>query len=140
MSQPLVIPLRPSRVFASALTLVAGTGLGCAWISLPLPAFLLVAPGVLLAWGWHCAQALQRGKTWQRTLVLDADGGARCEDALGRWSDAQVLPGGYVSAWLTVVMLGAGKRRRALVLPPDAALAEDLRRLRVWLRWRLVRT
>jgi hypothetical protein len=39
---------------------------------------------------------------------------------------------------LIVVILGkGGERGRSLVLLPDSAAAEELRRLRVWLRWRL---
>ena len=118
---------------------MAATALTCAWISLPTPAFVPVAAGTGLAWGWHFAQALQRGSAGLRTLELNANGSARCQDALGQWHEAEILPGSYVSTWLTVVNLGASGRRRSLVLLPDAAAAEDLRRLRVWLRWRLAR-
>ena len=141
MSQTtLTVSLRPSRVLALALTLVAAAALVCAWISLPGLAFPPVAAGVALAWAWHLAQALQRGKSATRTLELNAQGGARCQDGLGLWHDAKILPGSYVSGWLIVLILGASdRRRRSLVLLPDAAAAEDLRRLRVWLRWRLAR-
>jgi hypothetical protein len=45
-----------------------------------------------------------------------------------------------VSGWLVVVNLGAGGARgRSVALLPDCAVAEELRRLRVWLRWRLGR-
>ncbi|MGP1681757.1 MAG: protein YgfX [Giesbergeria sp.] len=136
----LTVCLRPSRVLALALTVMAGTALACAWISLPTPAFLPAAAGIGLAWGWHFALALQRGSSGLRTLELNAAGGARCQDALGQWHETEVLPGSYVSGCLIVVILGAsGRRRRSLVLLPDAAAAEDLRRLRVWLRWRLAR-
>ena len=111
-----------------------------AWISLPGLAFPPVAAGIALAWAWHLAQALQRGRSATRTLELNATGGARCQDGLGQWLDAEILPGSYVSGWLIVLILGAGgRRRRALVLLPDAAATEELRRLRVWLRWRLGR-
>jgi toxin CptA len=74
-------------------------------------------------------------------LELHATGGARFQDAMGQWHEAEVLPGSYVSGWLMVVILGtSGARRRSLVLLPDSAAAGDLRRLRVWLRWRLART
>ncbi len=136
----LIVSLRPSRVLALVLTFVAGAALACAWISLPTPAFLPVAAGICLAWGWHCAQALQRGRRGLRTLELNAEGDARCQDALGQWHEAEILPGSYVSGWLTVVILGAGGRRsRPLVLLPDSASVGELRRLRVWLRWRLAR-
>ena len=120
---------------------MSAAALACAWISLPQLAFLLLAAGILLAWAWHVARALQWGKSVPRTLELNAKGGARCRDGTGQWQEAEILPGSYVSGWLIVVILGAGgRRRRSLVLLPDAAEAEELRRLRVWLRWRLARS
>ena len=140
MSQTLSLALRPSRVLALALTLIAAAALACAWVSLPGLAFAPIAAGIALAWAWHCAQALQRGACATRTLELSAEGGVRFEDGQGRWQDAEIQSDSYVSGWLIVVNLGAGGRcRRSLVLLPDAAAAEDLRRLRVWLRWRLGR-
>jgi len=119
---------------------MSAAALACAWISLPQPAFLPVAAGILLAWAWHVARALQWGKTVPRALELNAKGGARYRDGTEQWQEAEILPGSYVSGWLIVVILGAGaRRRRSLVLLTDAAEAEELRRLRVWLRWRLAR-
>lgn len=137
MSQSLTVSLRPSRVLALALTVMAVTALACAWISLPRLASAAVAAGIVLAWAWYFAQALQRSPSALRTLELNPAGGARCEDSLGRWREAEILPGSYVSSWLIVVILGInGRRERSLVLLPDAAPAEELRRLRIWLRWR----
>lgn len=119
---------------------MAAAALACAWISLPGLAFAPVAAGIALAWAWHLALALQRGKAATRRLELNATGGARCQDGLGQWLDAEILPGSYVSGRLIVLILGGGGRRRALVLLPDAAAAEELRRLRVWLCWRLGRS
>ncbi len=117
---------------------MAGAALACAWISLPMAAFLPIAAGITLAWAWHCAQALQQRHSAVRTLELDAKGGVRCQDGLGNWQEATILPGSYVSRWLVVLMLSEnGRRRRSLVLLPDAAAPDELRRLRVWLRWRL---
>ena len=140
MIQTLSLALRPSRVLALALTLMAAAALACAWISLPALAFAPVAAGVALAWTWHCAQALQQGAGAVRTLELGVQGGVRLQDGRGAWQEAEILPDSYVSGWLIVVnMATGGRRRRSLVLLPDAAAAEDLRRLRVWLRWRLGR-
>ena len=119
---------------------MAGMALACAWIGLPGAAFPPVALGIVLAWGWHLAQALQQGRSAIRAMELNATGGVRWQDGLGQWQDAQVLPGSYVSGWLIVVILGAGGwRGRSLALLPDSAAAEELRRLRAWLRWRLAR-
>ena len=138
MIQTLTVSLRPSRLLALCLTVMAGAALVCAWISLPALAFPPVAAGIALAWAWHLAQALQRGAGAARALELAAKGDIRWQDGSGQWHDAEVLPSSYVSDWLVVVNLGvAGARGRSLVLLPDCALAEELRRLRVWLRWRL---
>ena len=138
MNQTLTVTFGPSRVLALALTLMAGAALGCSWISLPAPAFLPAAAGIALAWFWHLAPVLMRGRRAVHALELGAKGDARWKDGAGQWIEAEIQPGGYVSDWLVVINLRAsGGRGRALVLPPDSATAEELRRLRVWLRWRL---
>jgi hypothetical protein len=138
--QTLTVSLRPSGVLALSLTVIAGAALACTWISLPRLAFPPVAAGIALAWAWHLAQALQRGAGTVRALELAAKGNARWQDGLGQWHEAEILPSSYVSDWLVVVNLRAGGGRgRSLVLLPDCAVAEELRRLRVWLRWRLGR-
>jgi hypothetical protein len=122
------------------LTFMAGAALACAWISLPTLAFPPVAAGIALAWAWHLAQALHRTAGTVCALELAAEGNARWQDGSGQWYEAEILPSSYVSSWLVVVNLGAGGgRRRSLVLLPDCAAADDLRRMRVWLRWRLGR-
>lgn len=138
MIQTLSVSLKPSAILALALTAMAGTALACAWISVPGAAFLPIAAGITLAWAWHCAQALQLQHSSLRELAFDTKGGVRCRDGLGSWQEAAILPGSYVSRWLIVLLLEAGdRRRRSLVLSPDAAASDELRRLRVWLRWRL---
>jgi len=137
LTQTLSVALQPSRILALALTTMAGAALACAWISVPIAAFVPIAAGVILAWAWHCAQALLLRRSAVRTLELDANGGVRCQDGLGNWQEAALLTGSYASRWLVVLMLGTAGRRRSLVLLPDAAAPDELRRLRVWLRWRL---
>lgn len=140
MIDKLTVTLKPSRVLALALTLMAGAALACAWISLPVLALAPVAAGVALTWAFHFVQALQLGNGAARALDLGAQGDARWQDGSGQWREAEILPSSYASGWLIVVNLrGSGKRHRSLVLLPDAAAAEELRRLRVWLRWRLGR-
>jgi toxin CptA len=140
LTQNLAVALRPSRILALALTLVAGAALASAAISLPGMALLPVAAGIALALVWHIPEALQRGERAVAALALDAEGGARWQDRSGRWHEAEILPGSYVSGWLVVLNLAEdGRRSRSLVLLPDSAAAEELRRLRVWLRWRLGR-
>jgi hypothetical protein len=138
LTDKLTVTFRPSRVLALALTLMAGAALACAWISMPRLAFLPAAAGIALAWVWHLGQALQRGPHAVLALEVGPKGEARWQDASGRWHEAQVQRGSYVSYWLVLVNLAApGRQRRSLVLLPDCAAAEELRRLRAWLRWRL---
>lgn len=122
---------------------MAAAALACTWISLPKAAFWPCAAGILLTWIWHFPPALQRGPRAVSGLVLGANGDVRWQDAAGAWSDAKIIPGSYVSQWLIVVNLAAltpsGRRGRSLVLLPDCAAPEELRQLRVWLRWRLSR-
>jgi len=140
LTDKLTVSLRPSSILALALTLMAGTALACAWISLPVLAFVPVAAGIALAWASHLAQALQRGKRGARALELGAHGRARWQDGSGQWQEVEILASSYASDWLVVVnMRGSGRRDRSVVLLPDCAAAGDLRRLRVWLRWRLGR-
>lgn len=50
--------------------------------------------------------------------------------------DAEQMPGGYLSPYLIVLPLRpAGQRTVRLVLWPDSAPADDIRRMRVWLKW-----
>jgi hypothetical protein len=135
LTDKLTIALRPSRILALALTLMAGTALGCAWISLPGLAFAPLAAGIILAWATQLAQALHRSERAARSLELDGQGPARWQDGSGQWQEAEILPGSYVSDWLIVLNM----RKRALVILPDCASPDELRRLRVWLRWRLGR-
>ena len=140
MTDKLTVSIKPSRVLALALTLMAGAALACAWISLPPLALAPVAAGIALAWASHFVQALQMDKRAARALELGALGHARWQDGAGLWREAEILPSSYASDWLVVVNLGGSDRRHlALVLLPDCAAAEELRRLRVWLRWRLGR-
>jgi hypothetical protein len=119
---------------------MAGAALACAWISLPNLAFPLVALGIVLAWGWHLAHALQLGRSAVHALEFNTSGGVRWQDGSGQWQEGSILPGSYISGWLIVVILGGeGRRGRSLALMPDAAAAEELRQLRTWLRWRLAR-
>ena len=136
MNPTLRVSLKPSFRLALCLTLVSAAGIACAWVSLPLTAFVPLALGIALAWAVHAAAALQFGARAARALELDAQGEARIQDGRGAWRAARLLPGGYVSSWLVVLALEANGSRRSLVLLGDAAEREELRRLRVWLRWR----
>ena len=140
MQQLVSVTLKPSRILALTLTLMAGTALACAWVSLSGIALLLVAAGIALAVVFHVPQALQRGGRAVRAVELSAEGTARWQDGPGQWHEAEIRPGSYVSGWLVVLNLGSRSGRGlSVVVLPDSAATEELRQLRVWLRWRLGR-
>ncbi len=117
---------------------MAGAALVAAWSSLPDLAIVPIAAGVVLALIWHIPESLQRGARGVRALELGADGDVRWQDGTDEWHEGKILPSTYVCGWLVVLNLGAGAHApRSVVLLPDCAAAEDLRQLRVWLRWRL---
>lgn len=78
---------------------------------------------------------------WQRrkpcpNLRIKADGQIQLSLAGSDWRHAEVLPGIFVSPSLTVVRLRTTDGERySLTLLPDSASPDDLRRLRVSLRW-----
>jgi hypothetical protein len=140
LSQAFTLILKPSPVLALALTVVAGAALASVWISLPRQAFLPAAAGIALAWIWYLAPALQLGRRAVHALEIAPKGDVRWQDGSGRWAEAAIVDGGFVSSWLVVVTLATkGHDSRALVLLPDCAATDELRQLRVWLRWRLGR-
>jgi hypothetical protein len=68
---------------------------------------------------------------------VQRDGAIEVECASGKRLEGRVQPGSFVAPWLVVVRWrrpGAWRDSTVLVLP-DMAPAEDLRRLRVLLRW-----
>ena len=135
------IPVGPSRMLASWIAVTGCLAAGLSLAYLPLTAALLVC-GVVLWQGW----VLMRLHALQSDP--DAFTAVRCESDMlsyqlkrGPWISGQILQGGLVTSWLTVVrvrdMADYSKRAktRVLVLLPDRLNAEDYRRLRVYLRW-----
>ncbi|MHB8668501.1 MAG: hypothetical protein ACYC7B_13400, partial [Burkholderiales bacterium] len=68
MSQSLTVSLRPSRILALALTVVAAAAFACVWLSLPRLAAAPIAAGIALGWLWYLAQAMQRSRSALRIL------------------------------------------------------------------------
>lgn len=134
---PLRIELKPSYLLAGLLGLAHVLALGAAWVSLAGWPRYLVATGILISLAVCVAGALHRRRDSMAALELRADGDAAWMDGDGRWHDCRVAQDHFVSPLLVVLALerdGAAQQR--VVLLPDSAAAEDLRRLRVWLRWR----
>jgi len=78
---------------------------------------------------------------WRRTspmasLRIAADGRLQCLNDAAEWRDVEVLADSFVSTVLIVLRYRTEEGQvRTLTLLPDSAGADDLRRLRVSLRW-----
>jgi toxin CptA len=126
------IELKPSRrlglLLAGMLLLALVAGYRAA-----LPAGLQVALGAAMT-GWAALG-------WRRLsptagLRIAGDGRLQGLDDTGEWRDAEVLGDSFVSTVLIVLRYRIGSSQaRCLTLLPDSADADDLRRLRVSLRW-----
>lgn len=126
------IELKPSRWLGLLLIALTGLVLGALWTA-ALPPGLAAAASVLVpglaAWGARRARPTLR-------LRLKADGRLQGRTGEIDWCDLDVLDDSFVSTLLIVLRYRIeGSRPRALTLLPDSAAAEDLRRLRVSLRW-----
>jgi hypothetical protein len=133
----LKIDIQPSLILAGVLGAVHILALAAAWLSLAGWAAHVVASGVLFSGAASLAKVLQLIPAAVVSLVLHADGRAAWRDRGGVWHEGRYGGEHYVSPALVVVQLRPSERRvRRLVLASDSAPAEDLRRLRVWLRWR----
>jgi hypothetical protein len=120
--------------------------LAAASIAAAALASALVAGALPAAMPWRAAAlaliAIEAWRAWRhsravRTLALGLEGGVEVVLREGRLQRGVVRPGSFVAPWLVIVRWRpAGARRDAFVLVlPDMAPAEALRRLRVILRW-----
>lgn len=70
-------------------------------------------------------------------LRIVADGRLQAMEASGEWGDVEVRGDSFVSNVLIVLRYRCGQPPvRTLTLLPDSASADDLRRIRVSLRWK----
>lgn len=124
--------LKPSRrlgLWLAGLVLLAC--LAIARSALPLAGQLVLAVGAMAMgmWGWRRVSRLP-------PLRIGADGRLHSLDDAGEWREIEVQPDSFVSPALIVLRFRLGEGSiRALTLLPDSAPADDLRRLRVTLRW-----
>ncbi len=126
------IELKPSRLLG---LLLAGMVL-LAWLAISLAAVpaamqwvLAVGIGVMPGWAWLRASRLPR-------LRIAADGALQVLDDADAWCAVEVLGDSFATTALIVLRYRLERQgRRSLTLLPDSAPADDLRRLRVALRW-----
>lgn len=140
----LSIRLRPSRRLAVVLTLAHGAA-GAALLLLDASigwrvTALAVVAGALAA-------TLHRGVLLNARQAIvavqwDADGGWDVQTRDGRWRQARLMPGAFVTPVLCVLRFRFDDARRArhLVVMGDSLPADEFRRLRVQLTWRAARS
>ncbi len=136
------IKLAPSRLLAVVLILAHLGAVAAVWSAqLPLSVTLALKALIACSLGWTTwSAALRRAPRSVIALEIDADGAARALQRDGEWIDCRVGGASFVTPFLIVLLLnpvGQGGRRLSTVLPPDSAGADELRALRVWLRWRM---
>lgn len=128
------IELKPSRrlgLLLLAMTALMLAAIQLAALPIALKAGLGIAVAGLVAWGGWRAKPMA-------CLRLAAGGRLQGRDGNSEWHDVEVLGDSFVSAGLIVLRYrSAGGPLRSLTLLPDSAAPDDLRRLRVQLRWAL---
>lgn len=99
------------------------------------------APGILLL-AVSCVRAVRihawhEGPGAVRRLDVDLSGRIAVACASGSPRSGRIAPGSFVAPWLVVLYWKPDGARfaRSIVLLPDMAGEQDLRRLRVLLRW-----
>ncbi|MBU1395432.1 MAG: hypothetical protein KKE84_04720 [Gammaproteobacteria bacterium] len=126
------IELKPSRRLGLLLTGMLLLALAAVSLA-ALPGSLQLTLGMTVAglggWGWRRARPMTR-------LRIAADGRLQCLDGTAEWRDAEILGDSFVSIALVVLRYRTtGGQARTLTLLSDSATTDDLRRLRVSLRW-----
>ncbi len=140
-ASPLRLRLAASRLLASALLLAHGAAIAC--VVLFLPEWWMAAPGsaaIAASLVFHIRRdALQLSGRAVTEIVLKDD--SRCEFTLrnGDTLAGNIEGSSFVAPLLIVINVRPGGQggRRAAILMSDSAPAEDLRRVRVWLRHRV---
>lgn len=126
------IEVKPSRLLGVLLGGMAALALAAVWLAaLPAGTRAILAAGVIgwLVWNRRLGRA-------PCVMRVAPDGRLQCREG-GEWCDAEVQGDSLVSPLLIVLRYrcAADRRTRTQVLLPDSAAADDLRRLRVSLRW-----
>ncbi|MDP2266758.1 MAG: hypothetical protein Q8J70_09430 [Thiobacillus sp.] len=126
-----IVP-KPSRLLGLLLLGMATLALAAIYLA-AIPAVFQMLVGLsgigLSVWGWRRARFMD-------VLRMTADGMLQCRNEQGEWRELEVLGDSLVSPALIVLRYRFETRRiRTQVLLSDSAGSEDLRRLRVSLRW-----
>ena len=131
------IALKPSWQLATILAGIHAAAAAGAVASLSGMPLLLIVVGVLLSAACTIADALLKLPSSVQDFELAEDGSGRWRDRGGREHVVRSAQASWVSSGLVVLGLQSGSwRTRWVLLLPDSAAADPMRRLRVWLRWR----
>ncbi|MDO8934201.1 MAG: hypothetical protein Q7U97_17555 [Rhodocyclaceae bacterium] len=131
MLLPVTLRLKASPMLVAAL-LVAH---GLVFAGLLLTDIPLLLKGLS---GFALALSLGR-RAWRLpflSLTLRSDGRLEVERRDGALAEAQVDAQTTVFPWLVVLRMRLEGKSVALTLAPDSMADEDLRQLRLWLRWK----
>lgn len=127
------IEVKPSRLLGVLLAVMALLALAAVSLAaLPAGTGPILAVGVI---GWLVWRRRQTPPSC--VMRVTQDGRIQCQTDDGEWCDAEVLDDTLVTPLLIVLRYRSAvdRRTRTQVLLPDSAAADDLRRLRVSLRW-----
>jgi hypothetical protein len=123
-------------LLASALILVHALALWAVWASLRGWPAHLAGAAIVASLTITLGQALLWSGQQTVSLELREDGHAAWRVGKGTWQEGTLGRRHFVSEVLVVLELERpGRAPKRVVLLPDSAAKDDLRRLRVWLRW-----
>ena len=131
-----MIGLHRSRILAGLVAIsamVAATGLSL------LPRSTQNLPLFWLLWLFACLLAIHGLRPVRYAIRLERSGSVSLQNGPdATWEEAKLGAPLFVHPWLTVFRLQTtGGSARTIVVTADSLPAEDFRRLRVFLRWRL---
>jgi hypothetical protein len=130
------IELKPSLRIAVGLGAAHVLALAAAWLSLEGTPRYIVLCGVALSAMGCLSEVLHRTSRSAVALELLDDGRASWQDRRAAWHEGRLGDDHFVSEALVVMRVDRAQGgRKWLVLSADSGAPEDMRRLRVWLRW-----
>ncbi|MGB7542668.1 MAG: protein YgfX [Burkholderiales bacterium] len=130
------VELRPSFQLAGLLAVAHVFALVSVWISLAGWPLYLVVAGILISVTACLTETIHRSASAVTALELRTEGRAAWRDRGGNWHEGRLRRDNFVSVPLVVIGLDQSQpSRKWIVLLSDSAPADELRRLRVWLRW-----
>ena len=119
--------------------LLHAAALGAAFATLTGVALGFTVLGIGLSCAYLVADVSGLLATSVQSLQVREDGSGTWSDRAGRQYSVQSTRASWVSSAFMVIGLRATTgRTRWLVLMPDSAAPDSLRKLRVWLKWRPV--